>query len=263
MSEVSDLRLFALHDFPMVREGDDIASLIRRCAAGMDFTFEAGDVIVIAQKIISKAEGRLVALKDIEPSPEAFAYAEKTAKDPRLVELVLRESDEVVRYRENVLVVAHRLGFVHANAGIDQSNVKRDDDEVCALLLPEDSDKSAEQIRRDLMQSLGVDLGVIINDSMGRAWRVGTVGQAIGCAGVRPLIDKRGDTDLYGRVLEITEVAVGDEIAAAASFVMGQGDEGCPVVVVRGAGGLVVQGEAYSSGVKPLLREKQFDLFRN
>jgi coenzyme F420-0:L-glutamate ligase/coenzyme F420-1:gamma-L-glutamate ligase len=216
-----------------------------------------GDVLVIAQKIVSKCEGRLVRLDTVVPSSRALELASEVDKDPRLVELVLSESTEVVRKRRSVLIVAHRLGFVTANAGIDQSNVSHGEGGETALLLPENPDESCVRLRVKLKSLTGADVAVVINDSHGRAFRNGTVGVALGAAGLPALDDRRGQPDLYGRQLQSTEVAFADEIASAASLLMGQADEGRPVVIVRG-----VPKQARDGSAAELVRAKQMDLFR-
>jgi coenzyme F420-0:L-glutamate ligase/coenzyme F420-1:gamma-L-glutamate ligase len=193
-----------------------------------------GDVLALAQKIVSKAEGRMVELASVVPSPRAVALAAEVQKDPRLVELILSESVRVVRSRPNVLIVEHRLGFVMANAGIDQSNVAPADGVERALLLPTDPDGSAARLRTALRQRLGMAPAVIVTDSFGRAWRRGTQGIAIGAAGLPALLDLRGNPDLFGRTLQVSISGFADEIASAASLVMGQGDEAQPAVLVRG-----------------------------
>ena len=213
-----------------------------------------GDVVVVAQKVISKAEGRVVALDDVEPGEEALRRAAETDKDPRVVELILRESNEVVRQDHGVIIVEHRCGLVLANAGVDQSNVP----EGYAVLLPEDADASAQRLRRGLQEATGQRCAVIIIDSIGRAWRNGIVGHAIGVAGLAPLLDLRDSRDLFDRPLRVTEVALADEIAAAASALMGQSGEGKPVVLVRGFAANTNGG----ASVQTLLREKRLDLFR-
>jgi coenzyme F420-0:L-glutamate ligase/coenzyme F420-1:gamma-L-glutamate ligase len=217
---------------------------------------ESHDVVVFAQKIVSKAEGRLVRLATVEPSPRAIELAQVVDKDARLVELMLRESVEVLRAKRGVIILEHRLGFVMANAGIDQSNVSAEDEEV-ALLLPVDPDASAQRIRDRLRDAHGVDVGVVINDSFGRAWRNGVTGVAIGVAGIPALVDYRGRTDRHGRTLKVTQIAAADEIAAAASLVMGQADEGCPAVLARGFP--YAQRE---SSAGELVRPRDEDLFR-
>ena len=209
---------------------------------------------MLAQKIVSKAEGRLFRLSDVTPSERAVELGLKVDKDPRLVELILRESKEVVRAITGVIIVEHRLGFVMANAGIDASNV---DDPDQVLLLPEDPDGSARRLRDDFKRIANVTVGVVINDSWGRAWRMGTTGAAIGAAGLPGLIDMRGQPDLNGRILRVTEIGHADEIASAASLVMGQAAEGRPVVIVRGLGAPGRDGNAAE-----LVRPKRMDLFR-
>ena len=204
---------------PRIKPDDDLAALIA-AAMGTEGGLKDHDVVVLAQKIVSKSEGRLFRLSDVTPSERAIEYGQKVDKDPRLVELILRESKEVVRAITGVLIVEHRLGFVMANAGIDASNV---DDPEQVLLLPVDPDRSAQRLRQDFKAVAGVDVGVIINDSWGRAWRMGTTGAAIGAAGLPGLIDMRGQPDLNGRILRVTEIGHADEIAAAASLSDGTG----------------------------------------
>lgn len=241
---------------PHVREGDDLAEQIINAANAAGAPLTAGDIVVVAQKIVSKAEGRAVDLGDIVPSDRAVSLARDAQKDPRLVELILHEADEVLRVRPGVIVVAHKRGWVLANAGIDRSNVEGGDrDRV--LLLPEDPDASAIAIRKRLKFICGLDVGVIVADSIGRAWRMGTIGTAIGASGVKCLTDLRGRCDLYGRLLETTETGSADEIAAAASLLMGQGAEGSPVVVVRGLEEAIGEGQA-----RDLVRPVAMDMFR-
>ena len=239
----------------MVREGDDIAALI---IAALDRReLRSGDVLVVAQKIVSKAEGRTLDLATVEPSAEAVELAHEVGKDPRLVEAVLRESTRVVRSRPNLIIVQHRLGFVMANAGVDQSNVAPADGVHRVLLLPRDPDASAEALRTKLQQRFNATIGVVISDSFGRAWRRGTCGIAIGAAGLPSLIDLRGQPDLFGRTLEVSVIGFADEIAAAASLLQGQAAEAQPVVLVRGL--------SWSAPIAPaaeLIRPPQEDLFR-
>ena len=251
------LSLVPLAGFPLVEPGDDLARLIAESLAQNSLAPGAGDVLVLAQKIVSKAEGRYVRLADVTPGPEAYALAERAAKDPRLVELILAESNEVLRVRPGVIIVEHRNGYVLANAGIDRSNISSSADDPRVLLLPENADHSAARLRDELAALLGVELPVLINDSVGRAWRNGTVGIAIGCAGFNPLYNQFGDRDLFGNVLEVTEPAIADELAAAASLVMGQAAEACPAVLARGVD--LPGGEV---GAGALLRDKNLDMFR-
>lgn len=219
---------------PLIKPGDDLGRTIGEAIEAEGIGLRDGDIVVVAQKVVSKAENRYCELAGVEPSERALSLAAEVRKDPRLVELVLRESVRVVRSRRDVLIVEHRLGPIMANAGIDQSNVDPADGQERVLLLPRDPDASAARLRDQLGSLYGANIGVVINDSFGRPWRYGTTGVAIGAAGVPSLIDKRGDFDLFGRPLEVTVIAFADEIAAAASLVMGQANEGRPVVVVRG-----------------------------
>jgi coenzyme F420-0:L-glutamate ligase / coenzyme F420-1:gamma-L-glutamate ligase len=250
------LEIFVIPGLPMVREGDDISSIIVDGAQKAGLTLRYGDVVVIAQKIVSKAEGRTVDLATVAPSAEAIALAAEVGKDPRIVQVVLSESVRVVRSRPNLMIMQHRLGFVMANAGVDQSNVAPSDGVQRALLLPVDPDGSAEAIRARLEERLGVKVGCVISDSFGRPWRRGTAGVAIGCAGLPSLIDLRGQPDLFGRTLEVSIIGFADEIAAAASLLQGQAAEGQPVVVVRG-----LTWTAPDASVADLLRPPQEDLF--
>lgn len=257
---VHRLTLTALPGIPLVEPGDDLASLTRQALERAGLVLEAGDVIVAAQKVVSKSEGRLVDLTTVTPSARALEIAKQAEKDPRVIEVILGETAQVVRVRPGVVIVEHRLGFVCANAGVDHSNVRgpgsRSGEWV--LLLPEDPDRSAAELRRRLRETTGLEsLGVLINDSHGRAWRNGTVGIALGAAGFPALMDLRGRPDLFERALQVTQVGLADEIAAAASALMGQADEGRPIVHVRGVPYPLREGSAAE-----LLREKSLDLFR-
>jgi coenzyme F420-0:L-glutamate ligase/coenzyme F420-1:gamma-L-glutamate ligase len=253
----AELSLVALAGVPLVRDGDDLVAIIAQALAESGQTLRDRDILVIAQKIISKAEGRSVALDSVTPSPRARELARETGKDARVVELVLSESNEVLRHRRGVIVTVHRLGMVMANAGIDASNVAREPGEARVLLLPEDPDRSAAELRARLAERFGVDIGVVINDSLGRAWRNGTVGAALGVSGLSAVVDLSGHADLFGRPLQITEVGIADELAAAASLIMGQADEGRPIVLARG-----VPYALGDSTAKDLIRPKDSDLFR-
>ncbi len=247
----------ALAGLPEIRPGDDLAAVIVDAAAANGEVLADGDVVVVAQKIVSKAEGRYADLADVTPSKDAIGLAEKTEKDPRLVELILSQSAEVMRFRPGVLIVAHRLGLVLANAGIDTSNLDPARGETEVLLLPEDPDRSADELRQTLARRTGAAIGVVVNDSLGRAWRNGTVGVAIGASGIAALADLRGRPDRRGHDLRVTEIGLADEIAAAASAVMGQADEGRPVVIVRGLAPARGDGRA-----RDLVRARELDLFR-
>jgi coenzyme F420-0:L-glutamate ligase/coenzyme F420-1:gamma-L-glutamate ligase len=254
---MNSLQLFALANFPMIAPGDDLAAIISQSLVDNGLVLQPGDIVVLAQKIVSKAENRYRALQDVIPREEAIKLADETGKDARAVELVLQESSRVLRHRFGSIVVEHKLGFVHANAGIDQSNLPDNTDSEMALLLPENPDDSAHLLRDALQKKHGVTISLVINDSFGRAWRLGTCGISIGVAGFEPLLDLRGAPDLFGRKLEITQVGIGDEIAAAASLLMGQASEGAPVVVMRG----LSLPEARGS-VQTLLRKPHEDMFR-
>jgi coenzyme F420-0:L-glutamate ligase/coenzyme F420-1:gamma-L-glutamate ligase len=223
----------------------------------MELAFEHHDVLVVAQKIVSKSEGRLVWLDRIEPSSRAREIARKVDKDPRLVEIILRESREVLRMRAGVIVVEDLRGLVLANAGIDASNVNEDGGDQSVLLLPADPDASAKRLRDGLRSRTGRDIGVVINDSIGRAWRNGTIGTAIGVSGLPGLLDLRGTPDLFGRALRTTDLGVADEIASAASLLMGQAGEGRPLVLVRGA-----PYERREGSARELQRDRALDFFR-
>ncbi len=253
------LTLTPLPGIPLIQPGDDLAPVTLTALEKSQIILQDGDILVLAQKIVSKSEGRLVNLATVEPSPRALDYAAETEKDPRLIELILRESNEVLRTRPGLIIVEHRLGFVCANAGIDHSNVHGESGspEDWVLLLPENPDSSAARLRQQLEAASGARLGVMIIDSHGRAWRMGTVGVCVGLAGLPGLIDMRGWTDLFGYQLRVTEVGVADELAAAASLMMGQVAEGTPVVHVRG-----FPYPLREAGLGELLRSKEKDLFR-
>ena len=251
------IELVALKGVPLVQAGDDLACMILDALTGTELTLEAPDILVVAQKIVSKSEGRLVRLDTVEPSPKAMEIAPIIGKDPRLVEIILRESREVLRMRAGIIVVEDARGFVLANAGVDASNVNADGEEGSVLLLPADPDASAAQLRAALKARTGHDIGIIINDSIGRAWRNGTIGTAIGVSGLPALLDLRGTPDLFGRELRTTDLGLADEIAAAASLLMGQAGEGLPVILVRG-----VPYERRDGNARELLRPKALDFFR-
>jgi coenzyme F420-0:L-glutamate ligase / coenzyme F420-1:gamma-L-glutamate ligase len=252
----STLQLVPLRGFPLVEPGDNLADQIIHSIKHNRLVLEDGDLLAIAQKIVSKSENQYRLLKDVNPGKRAFELAEKVAKDPAFVQCVLDESQEVLRYRPGVLIVRHRNGYVHANAGIDQSNIQFDDDNPKVLLLPKDPDKSAARLRSDIQSRTGISVNVLINDSAGRPWRNGIAGFAIGTAGFEAIDDRIGHPDLYGKELQVTQIAIADELAAAASIVMGQGDEGVPVVLVKGARLLPAAG-----GSGSLIRDPALDLF--
>lgn len=246
------LSLIALPGIPLIRAGDDLAHLLGDALKAADIAPVAGDVLVLAQKIVSKAEGRQVSLADVTPSPAAMDIAARAHKDPRVVELILSESSEIMRVRPGVIIVRHRLGLVLANAGIDHSNVERDGE---VLLLPRDPDASCAALRMRLRERTGTDISVVIIDSLGRAWRYGTVGTAIGASGLPGLLDLRGRRDLFDRALQTSELGYADEIAAAASLLMGQAGEGRPAVLVRGLAPI------RDGNAAELIRDRAIDLF--
>ncbi len=257
MIDASDniMLVHALTGLPRIHAGDDLCDIIL-AAAFTQCPLRAGDVIVIAQKIVSKSEGRTVRLAGVTPGLTATKLAETARKDPRIVELILAESRQVLRCVPGVIIVEDVRGLVLANAGIDASNVDPENGET-VLLLPENPDASAAKIAAGISAKTGAPIAVIINDSIGRAWRNGTVGTAIGAAGLPALLDLRGTPDLFGRALQSTEIGLADELAAAASVMMGQAAEGRPVVVIRGAP--YMRGQATA---RDLQRPAATDLFR-
>ena len=251
------IKLIGLEGIPLVKVGDDIAEIIKDAILKQDYDLQNGDIILIAETLISKAEGNIIKLDEIVPSQKAIEVAEICKKDPKLVEAILQNSNEIVEIGPNFIVTETKHGFVCANSAIDESNV----DDGLATPVPENPDESARKIREFLESEFGKDLAVIITDTQGRAFRVGAIGTAIGCSGMNPLWVRIGEKDLYGRELETTEIASADELASAASLIMGQADEGLPVVIISGF-------EAFNhlmdkdSSIKPLLRPKEFDVFR-
>jgi coenzyme F420-0:L-glutamate ligase/coenzyme F420-1:gamma-L-glutamate ligase len=251
------IEIIGLPGVPMVQPGDDLAALAVSALVDAAIAPEPGDVLVVAQKIVSKAENRFVDVSTFTPSAAAKKLAEETKKDARFCEVVLSESKRIVRHRENLIIAEHRRGWVMANAGIDHSNVAAGDGHERVLLLPIDPDASARALREELVASYGVPIAVIISDSFGRPFRRGTVGVALGSAGLPAIIDWRGHPDLFGRPLEVTETGFADEIAAAASLVMGQADEAMPMVLVRG-----LHWTAPEADGAALVRPPEHDLFR-
>ncbi len=255
MSWAASLQLHAFRSFPDVEPGDDLVAHLVGCIRADQIEIRPDDIFVLAQKIVSKAEGRYVNIADVVASDRAVEIARATGKDPRHVEVVLSESTDIVRTSEHLLIVEHRLGLVMANAGVDQSNVDHADGEKF-LLLPSNPDLSARSLKEGLEAQLDMRLGVVINDSFGRPWRNGIVGVAIGAAGVQSLESRIGQHDMFGRPLRITEIAIADEIASAASLLMGQAGERRPVVLVRGLG------HTGDSPASALIRDRKRDLFR-
>ncbi len=257
------LQITALPGIPLISPGDDLSKIIREGLERANLSLMDGDILVLAQKIVSKAEGRYAELDSILPSAEARELAEEVDKDPRLVELILSESKGVVRKRKGVLIVEHNLGLVMANAGIDASNVEPLETDGAGeikqqvLLLPVNPDKSCQALQNSLREKTGANVAIIVNDSVGRAWRNGTVGMAIGTSGIDALLDLNGKPDLFERPLQATQVGLADELASAASLVMGQADEGRPVVLIRG-----YKMQFSSGNAQDLIRAEEQDLFR-
>ena len=253
--DTAQLTLHGVPGIPLIRPGDDLAVILGDAIARAGLAPGDGDVIVVTQKVVSKAEGQYVDLAQVMPSERARELANAVGKDPRLVEVILSESAEVLRYRPGILIVVHRLGMVVANAGVDRSNVEDGDTRV--LLLPKNPDGTCAALRQRWQGRFGVTLGVIVTDSVGRAWRNGVVGIAIGVAGLPPLENLVGTKDLFGRRLEVTQVGRADQVAAAASLLMGQAAEGLPLVLVRG-----LRWDPAEADAGTLIRPRERDLFR-
>jgi coenzyme F420-0:L-glutamate ligase/coenzyme F420-1:gamma-L-glutamate ligase len=247
------IQIFGLRKLPLVKEGDDVSDFITKAVREEHVTIENGDVIVVAQKIVSKAEGGIIHLKTITPSPMAEEIAKTTGKDPRHVEVILQQSAKIIRRKDAHLIVETKHGFVCANAGVDRSNVE---DADTVTILPVDADKSARVIRKRIRELTGADVGVIISDTFGRAWRIGQVNVAIGVDGLPPIVDYRGQKDMFGYVLNVTQMAAADELASAAELVMRKSD-GIPVAIVRG-----FEHDPGKGSVKELIRPEKDDLFR-
>jgi len=259
VTKFPQLVLTSLPDFPLISKGDDLIGHILDSLQRCGIKPQSGDILAIAQKVVSKSEGRAVPLELVEPSDEAYELAQRTEKDPRLVELILKESKRVLRARPGLIIIEHRLGFVCANAGIDSSNVAPENEEGdgLVLLLPQDPDASARRIANQLFKKTQVNFGVLIIDSHGRAWREGAVGVTIGAAGMNTLLDLRGTPDLFGKPLRSTRVGIADELASAASIMMGQAAEGLPVIHIRGLPYPLGDGSA-----QDILRSEDKNLFR-
>ena len=251
------LTLTPLTGIKLVEPGDDLAQIALEAFAANEVTPQDNDVLVLAQKIVSKAEGRYAELGDQTPSAAAISLAAETDKDARLIEIILGESKRVVRRRPGLLIMEHKLGFVMANAGVDHSNITHPGADERVLLLPCDPDRSASALHERLRAATGKHIAVVINDSFGRPWRKGVCGIALGAAGLPAVIDKRGAPDLFGRILLVTEIGFADEIAAAASLVMGQANEAVPMVLVRG-----LCWDAPEAPVAAMVRPVEHDLFR-
>lgn len=251
------ITLTALEGLPLVGPGDDLAKMIADGLVRDGIEPKGGDILVVAQKIVSKAESRSVDLNTVKPGARALEIADDIQKDARVVELILSESKAVIRAKPGVMIVEHKRGWIMANAGIDASNVASSNGQQNVLLLPADPDESATRLRADLMNRFGCDLGVVISDSFGRPWRLGTTGVAIGAAGIPSLWDRRGERDLYGREMQFTQQAIADELANVSSLLQGQGGEGRPVVHLRG-----LTFDANHRPASDLIRDADEDMFR-
>lgn len=254
---ISQMTLTALPNIPLVMRGDDLAAIILRGLHDAQIDLQDGDVFVLAQKIVSKSEDRMVRLSDVSPSPRALELSKQSGKDARFCEVVLWDTREIVRVREGLIIVETKHGWVCANAGIDRSNVAPHDDEEWILRLPEDADRSANELRERLLTLTSRHIGIIIDDTHGRAWRNGAVGIAIGVAGLPAVEDLRGKPDLFGYQLQVTTIGLADQIASAASLLQGQADEGRPIVHARG-----VPMSPRDGSSREIVRPKESDLFR-
>jgi len=252
------IELIGLENIPIVDDKSDISRIIKDAIDKQGCAIEHGDIILIAETLISKSEGNFIRIDDLTPSQEAIDLAQKSKKDPKLVQAILNESNEVVEVGPNFIITETKHGFVCANAGIDESNVG----DGLATPMPENADESAFEIREFLEKEFGEEIAVIITDTQGRAFRFGAIGTAIGCSGISPIWKRVGEKDLYGRELETTEIATADELSAAASLIMGQADEGLPVVLIRGFNNFDDLRDE-NSNIKPVLMPKEFDVFRD
>lgn len=254
---IMSIELFGLEDIPIIDGNSDISQIITEAIKKQGCGLNHGDIVLIAETLISKAEENFIKLDDLTPSEEAIKLAERAGKDPKLVQAILNESNEVIRVGPNFIITETKHGFVCANAGIDESNVG----EGLATPMPEDADKSANEIREFLETEFGEEIAVIITDTQGRAFRFGAIGTAIGCSGISPIWKRVGEKDLYGRELETTEIATCDELSSAASLIMGQADEGLPVVIIRGFDSFDNLRNT-SSSINSVLMPKEADVFR-
>ncbi len=254
------LNIAALDHIPLIEAGDDLVDVIITGVERSDIRLQDGDILVLAQKIVSKAEGRIVDLTSVTPGEEAEEVAKATDKDPRLVEVILGESRSIIRQAPGVLITEHMRGWIMANAGIDASNVCGGS-ENHVLLLPARPNRSCDKLRTRLLKRLGTKVGILINDSFGRPWRLGTCGVALGTAGIPSLWDRRGDKDMFGREMQVSQQAIADELAAAASLLQGQGAEGKPIVLIRGFDATPAASAAEVRATA-LIRPETEDLFR-
>jgi coenzyme F420-0:L-glutamate ligase/coenzyme F420-1:gamma-L-glutamate ligase len=253
-----EIRVIGLPGIPLLKEGDDLGEIILESLENMDLPIEDGDVLVIAETAVAKVEGETIDLDELDPSEEALELSFTTGKDPKLVEAIIQESEEILKVGPDFIISETRQGFVCANAGIDESNIELG----LAKPIPPDPDAAASDVRNTIKSSTGKKIAVVISDTQGRPFREGAIGVAIGISGMEPLWDRRGETDLYGRELKTTTIAVADELASAASIVMGQGNEGLPVILIRGVDYFeFLQSE--SSEIKSIIRPKKYDVFRS
>lgn len=253
---MEQITLTAVPGLPAIGPGDDLGGLIVEAAGRAGLAFQEGDILAVAQKVVSKAEGALVRLAEVRPGPRALEVAARIGKDARLVETILRESREVLKLRRDLIIVVHRLGFVCANAGVDRSNAPQDGGETVTLL-PLDPDASARRLRQKIRDLTGQEIGVVVTDSHGRAFREGVLGVAIGVAGLPALRDLRSRRDLFGYEMRVTVQAVADQIAAAATLLMGETNEGRAAILVRG-----LRLPPDEGSVQPLIRSREKDMFR-
>lgn len=252
-----EIKLIGIRNIHLIKEGDDIADLVLNAMDDENIAIEDGDIFVIAETVIARAEGNVINLNLIEPSLEAEELSKKTGKDPRLVEAIIQKSNEIIKVGPDFIISETKHGFVCANAGIDESNV----DNGMATPIPDDPDKSASLIRNNIEKTVDKEIVVIISDTQGRAFREGAIGTAVGISGMKPLWDRKGEKDLFGRELQTTSIAVADELAAAASILMGQADEGIPVVLIKGVEYTNMLKDNESTA-NDLIRPKKYDVFR-
>ena len=229
---MNHLKLIALKDFPLILVDDDLSSIITESIINNELAIDSGDVVVMAQKVVSKSENRYIDLSDITALEEAKSLGARLRRDPRFMQIILNESNKIISTDKNVIIVEHKLGFININAGIDKSNIPSHDTRF--LLLPDNPSKSAKQIQSSISKSFNKDVSVIITDSMTRPYRSGVTNFALASSNIQSLIDLKGETDIYGNILQSTEIAVADELAAAAGLLMGQGKEGKPIIIIKG-----------------------------
>ena len=254
---LKSLSLSAIPDIPLIKPGDNLAQILVSSLLKSSIKIQDNDILAIAQKIVSKSEGRIVDLNTVTPSTKAIELAQKVDKDPRQIELILSESNAIVAHKPGVIIVEHRSGIILANAGIDHSNIEGNDNQEMVSLLPEDSNKSASQLKKEIETLCNKNIGIIITDSIGRPWRLGTTGVALGSAGVQVIRDLRGDRDLFERELKVSETADVDSLASAACLLMGEGNDATPLVSIRG-----VESIKTNDDTRQLLRTQSDDLFR-